>query len=152
MSVIRKPVRVKVDGDVTVGDYQGILKKFMVALDTRDLVRVFKGWGTATWNTAPEMEHLNLTHALVSLIVDVVPNCVISHVRICKAIKAEHLSAPCIFADKPLDYAIGDMSKSIRIALSKWRTISGQRFDASSIWTTALGLAQHYIFVCKHFA
>ena len=60
---------------------------------------------------------------IISPVIDMIPNGLLSHPLFVKAIKTEHATRPLLFADKPLTVALAELSKAFRVCLSKWRDV-----------------------------
>ena len=106
-----------------VREYRSMLKAMYAAVGTRDIYGACKTLRQDTWNSAPNLKRLMASADYARVVADVCPGMRLKDLLLCKALKAEHLEQPCIFADKPMDEALSDISKAIRIAIAKWRDV-----------------------------
>ena len=115
--------RIKLDREVGLGDYTNMIDAICVEVGTRDIWGATKKLRADTWSSSPTLQKLLDSIPIISSVIDAVPNGLLSHPLFVKAVKMEHAKRALVFADKPLTVALAEMSKGVRVSLSKWREI-----------------------------
>ena len=106
-------------------DLQRVLEKYFEIKQSRDLCGLLKNLeDNLSWKGAPRFPVMIQYVDLYSLFFELLPNTVISDVKLKHAIEACHAKMPCIMSSLVFKLALNRVSQSLRIGAAKWREIA----------------------------